>query len=251
MTPRLELDLTEFLGKLSKHAEERKIGGLIRKCMAAAAVLSDLARAQAALEMLATIDAEQPTTLHLKAQDDVDGLLGQSLFTLAVTLYARAVQSETKHRASVPVQKSYSEELKAAHDRAMALRNDAIAHYGPGGGSGAPRPWSEERAVVEVQGGIPSMYFPSVRANYIGANATDLRKLVEAADLFCRDYIGQAQVDVLAAIHVRALADGDFRGRLFSCPFDANAFFEGSPAASDAAAGISRSTTVHRRQIPI
>jgi hypothetical protein len=55
-----------------------------------------------------------------------------ALMASAILLYARATNSSSKHRATLDLHSDFSNEEKNEHDWICNLRNDALAHYGPG-----------------------------------------------------------------------------------------------------------------------
>jgi hypothetical protein len=55
-----------------------------------------------------------------------------ALINAAIILYARATKTASNHRRSLGFLKHFSDDEKAAHAHLIALRDDAIAHFGPG-----------------------------------------------------------------------------------------------------------------------
>lgn len=55
-----------------------------------------------------------------------------ALLTTTILLYARATKSNSNHRATLDLHAFFSNEERKEHDWICNLRDDALAHYGPG-----------------------------------------------------------------------------------------------------------------------
>ena len=101
-----------------------------------------------ALESLDALEAlwETPT-----AHDDFMLKTTESaLLNNALVLYVRATKTKSKHRGDFDLRSRFSEEEKLTHDELVALRDDAIAHFGPGGRLGTE--WHAELVILQVKG---------------------------------------------------------------------------------------------------
>lgn len=66
-----------------------------------------------------------------------DQIVPMALLISAVVLYARATKSKSNHRMTFDIRTKFSDVEKARHVAICALRDDALAHFGPGMGEGS------------------------------------------------------------------------------------------------------------------
>lgn len=57
---------------------------------------------------------------------------GLALLCSAIVFYARATKTQSDHRKTFDIRSQMDDAEKLRHDMLVALRDDAIAHYGPG-----------------------------------------------------------------------------------------------------------------------
>jgi hypothetical protein len=74
-----------------------------------------------------------------------------ALFYSGIILYARATDTSSEHRRSFDFRSKFDEDEKRSHRLLCDLRNDAIAHFGPGG-SYAGAAWQKEGVFVPTDG---------------------------------------------------------------------------------------------------
>lgn len=70
-----------------------------------------------------------------------------ALIYTAVLLYVRATKTSSKHRTALNITNQFSVAEAAIHAELTELRDDALAHYGPGG---AGHVWNEERVLLPL-----------------------------------------------------------------------------------------------------
>jgi hypothetical protein len=122
--PRIAIDLNRLAGALP--AEHAALVGKIRRCRDSHSVHTDLMHAS---DMIGSVEAAFGAAQSGVgwAQHAVPALVYS-----AIILYARATHSDSKHRVRINLTKHFTPAQKALHDRIVTLRNDALAHYGPG-----------------------------------------------------------------------------------------------------------------------
>jgi hypothetical protein len=187
-------------------------------------VLGDLAQARALLE------ASRREAMSNADGDEGEQLKAGALLSQAIIIYSRATKSRSRHRSFVPVQKGMPGNLRAIHDRVVRLRDDAIAHYGPGPGPGG-RHWSKETVVLRIDGSTASLVLPYSHSTYQEDLSAEIGRLVE----FCIQNaweICSERADLLLEECTRLLHSEDsFAGRLQKAEFDVAGFFHDDEAS--------------------
>jgi hypothetical protein len=227
VTPQSAFDLTAYAARLGSDRKDRAIAQAIRSCISNEAIRRDLVDAKRSLELLAELDVE----LAEQANTEADALLGRALMSQAITLYSRATHTESRDRgSSAPIRKAYAPEQKAKHDRIIAVRNYAIAHWGRGGDP--TEPWVDLRMAIVAAGGEPGYRFPYEAKNYAGALAVDLHDLLIAALAF----VERRQTTEIDALDDALVLNASpaANALLLGCKFDPVAFFRGRPEVIDA-----------------
>jgi hypothetical protein len=87
---------------------------------------------------------------HDAEADSIAENSGLALFHSAIVLYARATKTQSKHRRAYDLTRSFDPEERRAHDTLCGLRDDAIAHFGPGGSYSGPA-WQKEGVFVPTR----------------------------------------------------------------------------------------------------
>lgn len=77
------------------------------------------------------------------------GRVTQALMYSAIVLYARATKSESKHRATANLLETLTIQEREVHEEICRLRDDAVAHFGPGKNP-AGVAWHEEGLFMPV-----------------------------------------------------------------------------------------------------
>lgn len=106
-----------------------KIAGLIRQTCDAHSIRTDLATA---FDMALAI----PTVLRKAKRHPISpnwaSTAALALLNSAVILYVRATKTTSKHRRAFDFRSRFSKTEMEVHSKLCSLRDDAIAHYGPG-----------------------------------------------------------------------------------------------------------------------
>lgn len=225
----LLFDLNKLAGLLPKRGDYLKIRGLIKQAADVQSAIRDLETSQKILGMLAQLDA--PYNGPPRPQQIEVGLTGQSLLTTAVLMYVRATKSESKHRNTLQVAQSYTPELLRLHRKLSELRDNAIAHFGPG--PREARYWIDERFIYILGNGRAKFDFPYIRTNYQAWAAEALHTLLPAAISYSAGKYNQYATllfgmldDAIAGNNL--LACEEMRAMMNQCRFDANSFFAGT-----------------------
>jgi hypothetical protein len=127
--PRTALDLLSLKDSLPK--EQRRLKGLIERLASANSIKTDL---QIASEMMDSLEKALKDA-EVSSEEGVRSWQGNAALALinsAIILYARATKTSSKHRRNLSFLEHFSDEQKVAHTHLCSLRDDAIAHYGPG-----------------------------------------------------------------------------------------------------------------------
>jgi hypothetical protein len=112
-----------------------------------------------------------------------------SIFNNALIHYVRASKSDSDHRKTFFLDRRWSEQLKAKHHIITNLRDDVVAHFGPG--KDGHEVYADDRFVhAEDENGV-SLLTPSTRANYREKyinflNELIAKALVDSEELFSR-----------------------------------------------------------------
>lgn len=112
-----------------------KLQRMIRHTSDAHSVHSDLA---IAYDMMLSL----PTLVEMSRRQDHQpnwaSNAALAAFNSAIILYVRATKTSSNHRTAFDILKGLSSDQRASHEKMCDLRDDAIAHYGPGEGYGGP-----------------------------------------------------------------------------------------------------------------
>ncbi len=118
------LDLLAFAGRMPEH--QRRLRGLIESVSELNSARTDLRlAADMANVALDLVRREEPL-----ADSEKDTLL--ALLSSTIVYYARATKSGSDHRRTYQLRNHFSTAEIATHDLLCRLRDDAIAHFGPG-----------------------------------------------------------------------------------------------------------------------
>lgn len=202
------------------------LAGKIRRCRDTHAVHSDLMHAAEMVDSVGpAFEAAQSGTAW--AQKAVPALMHN-----AIILYARATHSGSDHRSRINLTKHFDADQMALHNRLIALRNDALAHYGPGEITGGFA-WNEERLLIALgppnHGSIMAAsrrvgyapYLPSQMATHIAQVLSLARREVERRD-----------ADLANALNGGILASGEVFDMAMQHTINIGQMFGSHPAAA-------------------
>lgn len=155
---------------LEAFAKTLPVGGQFKKIRGAIARIATAGSAQADLSLAAAHFAAGVELELAKGNFEPNSALIHSIsanFNFSLILYARATQTSSNHRPSLNVQDRFNEHEKNQHKMLFALRNDAVAHFGPGP-EGVNKSWSKDSAVLRVSpDGALSIATPYVRKGHM------------------------------------------------------------------------------------
>jgi hypothetical protein len=153
-------------------------------------------------------------------QDDMEGLVGGALFLQAVIFYARATDTASNSRRPSGISGKLTSQSRELHTRVMALRNDALAHFGSGGDG-----WVKEGVALRMREDNVSLFAPWTRYNYRGDMAMELRSLVVEAQVFAAEILTERSRELLDEIKRLFQNDIHFVEIIDTYPFDARSIF--------------------------
>jgi hypothetical protein len=199
----------------------------VRRYGDAMSILGDLAEAKRMLVAL----ARHHSLANADAAGDEDRYVTLSaLLSQAVILYARAAKSKANHRTFVPLQRNLPPELRAVHDNVVQLRDDAIAHFGPGDGPGG-RHWAQETVVLRIDGTVATLALPFSHSVYQEDLAKQLEVLVDHCITAMWGICGE-RADLLLQECTRLLhTQPHFQAQLSEAEFDLAEFFHHDKAS--------------------
>ncbi|CAN5320242.1 hypothetical protein BH10PSE1_BH10PSE1_00920 [soil metagenome] len=121
-----------MLGRTTKHREQ--FATAIKAARGAQAEVEDLRRSRALLEMLGRLDmkARDVAVDSDVIQDPDDAAWGHAAYLSALILYVRATERRSNHKPRPDYESTYSPEERKEHGHLSRLRDDALAHWGPG-----------------------------------------------------------------------------------------------------------------------
>lgn len=131
-----------MVADLGKLARELPGGGKAREnfkaafraCRGGQAELLDLQRCVATVTTLAELDREsrEKESSETFVQDHWIALMSHAAYLSAIILYCRATERRSNHKPKPDYEASYTKEQRAEHEYLVRLRDDAMAHWGPG-----------------------------------------------------------------------------------------------------------------------
>jgi hypothetical protein len=120
---------------------DRALSGAIKALLDAHSAKTDLCLADDQIRLLASsLDQVFEADAGSIAQSS-----GMALLASAIVLYARSMKTSSDHRKTFDWSSHFSDQEKCDHDFICQLRNDAIAHFGPGPVSRG-FPWHQDGA---------------------------------------------------------------------------------------------------------
>jgi len=193
---------------LQAFAKTLPVGGDYKKLRGAISRLATAGSAHADLGLAATHFAAGVALEKARSQGDKNDALTHSIsanFNFALILYARATQTSSNHRAALNVHHRFGEGERRDHTMLFALRNDAVAHFGPGPES--VKGWSKDGALLRVSSdGSVSVATPYVRKGHMLLVNNALEKLIpRATDIVAS--ISTENQDVFVSEYRRLLAN--------------------------------------------
>lgn len=210
-------DLSVLTRKLKHKGKYKKVCGLIDRMRSIGSCLADIRVARSAIQLLINefVDVPEEET----RQRDSDALLGGGLFTQAVIFYARATDTSSNSRRPSGISGKLPEDLVLMHKEVMALRNDAMAHFGDAGDG-----WSSDATVMIIEPEHFSLRTPSFRTNYRGDFSKRFLVLLDSA----AELAGEIERERTSELNKELLSlagDAEFIATLETCHFVPGTFF--------------------------
>lgn len=217
-------DLEEVAKGLSGQPAYRPFIEQIRRYRDAMSVQNDLRECQDCLDVLAQQNLNTPSMEHAWQ------VIISALITRAIVLYVRATKTSSRHRTFVPVRTAMPPDLVPLHERMVSLRDNAIAHFGPGPGGTRPS-WAREVVALRLDGDKASLVLPYSRTNIQTDLPSNLRSLLDYAIARVWELAGERADRLLEEVKRLWVSDGSFREILQSSLLDLRGFFNGDEAA--------------------
>lgn len=211
-------DLTALASALGDDTRYRKLRTLISQADSSASAMTDYRRAGDALAAFTEYADQRGGRLAA-----TDHLILSALFNDALIHYVRAAAGESHHRKTMDIRGKWSPELKEKHTEIVALRNDAVAHFGPGPNKDA---YSAKEALVYAEDDARVDFRQAlVRANFRQRHLIQLIELVAKAQADIVLMFNNKRDLTVQEMMLLASCDEDFRRALFDNQFDPYSFF--------------------------
>lgn len=172
----LLIDLRSFVEAHGEDPRYQLLARLVRNAHSMVSIRFDLHRALTTMHLL----ADQQRTLAGQRErgepaTEAQGMLCSSLFVTALFLYARAVHSKGRDRSTLDLRAGLPAELRAEHERILALRDQHFAHYVSGGA------WEDYRVVLVLGDDTMGISYPNERRLLRAEDAYALHRLLGQA----------------------------------------------------------------------
>jgi hypothetical protein len=220
------IDLDSVSAGLGSGNAYKALNSLVRRYRDAMSALNDLRECQEYLDVLREHDPLPQPTGSQQYHHAVSG----ALLSQAIILYVRATKTKSKHRTFVPVAQKLPAALGRAHKLMIALRDNAIAHYGPGSAEKRPA-WVREKAALRVFRERASMRLLYSRVAIQTDLPNDLQHLVDHARQILVIIAEERAADLLEEVKRLHDSDPDFRTLASTNDIDLSGFFDGDAAA--------------------
>lgn len=152
-----------------------------------------------------------------------------ALITSAIVLYARATKSNSKHRATLDLLSVFTDDEKEAHEWICNLRNNVLAHYGPGETfNGAA--WHEEKVLLPLDRPTDARVLMASRRVAESPEVTaKVKKQIHRAMVLAQQVIEKRDAALISALEAAMQADQEFADFLKGFVVDLESIFEGHP----------------------
>lgn len=239
-------DARDLIERLPKSRENQKIIDNLEKLRSLWSVEFDVRRCLLGMQILQVRTSSRSAFLK-GALSDQDALLDAAIANFIITTYCKctATSSEAK-RGQFDPRRFLNEEQKQAHREIVSLRNQAIAHFGPGTHPGGE--WAYDRLLIEFEptGGqfefVGTMHRSNFRSKVMG-QLSELLPIVHAAIHGAikkrEDWIGEAlraRPDIIALLNSLPLVSRPYQfaehnGPLSGTPLGGWTGIEEAPSA--------------------
>jgi len=121
------VDLVQFANQLPK--KHKDLAHKIRHLRDVQSIHTGLRIAQ---DFASSISAIRHSALSAERNELTENIM-LALLNSAIVFYVRATKSGSRHRRTFDLRSGFSADQRADHATLCDLRDDAIAHFGPGG----------------------------------------------------------------------------------------------------------------------
>ena len=223
-------EVTIDLSKLQQAVvkEDRPLAGAILGLIDTHSIKTDLCLAD---DQIRTLALELDEALSAEAGSPAQSC-AMALLASAINLYARAMKTTSNHRKTFDRTSKLSGDEKLDHDFICKLRDDAIAHFGPGPHSKG-YPWHQDGAFAfwDSNGGSLQVFTTSKRKVAERDVVSRIQRQIHRALMLVERDIQERNKDVTGRI-ANAIIDGRLpRSTLKACECDMKQFFGDDEAA--------------------
>jgi hypothetical protein len=219
------IDLTAAADAFKGETRYRPLIDAIRRYTAYESAKTDLQYAQQRLKIAGELAGPQPAKQSSISENEDTASIISALLVHALILYTRATKTSSNHRAQVPFTRRWNRHLKDTHERVTNLRDDVIAHFGPGDRQPAGY-WAKERVIARKMGDKLAIGSPKLRAHFRGAVFDDLNVVIDAALRAAEEIENERARNLSSQLDACADADPDFRSKIAAFRFDEEGYFE-------------------------
>jgi hypothetical protein len=213
--------------------EQRKLKDLILRLRDAHSIKTDLTLAT---DFVASMHLIQDAASKASSGDVAENSYLALLYT-TIVLYVRATKTSSDHRRSFNFLKSFDAEERASHQILCDLRDDAIAHFGPGG-SYRGTPWQVEGVFIPIGPGADGNIMTASRRLVINPQIVAMiGKQVHRALMVALRITHEQDKAVAAEINALVEADAIFLNDLRNSTTTLADFFNSREAAADILSG--------------
>jgi hypothetical protein len=174
------------------------------------------------------------------AKSSVAGIwetVGLSLLYSAVIMYARATKSSSKHRRTFDIRDQLTPDELATHNMLCDLRDDAVAHFGPGGRYQGPA-WQKEGAfLIGEPDGSARVMTASRRIVLHPSLIARLKAQSHRALILADRRVQELNSEVVELLAEIGHSDSTFNEKMLRNRISLADFFESTQASLDALAG--------------
>jgi len=195
----LVVDLAAFADKLP--AKHRSLKQLITDTVDLYSAFNDLKLAAEFAGRSAAFEEEGTSLTPEEAEE-----CSMALTCAAIVFYGRAAKGTSKHRKSFDLRPHFDERERQNHDLICRLRDDAIAHYGPGKLTDEVA-LREDKAFVSVEDG--QLLFSSRSITRSLSLAHIIRSQSQRAAIIMQRLHDERQERLLDALHLHIPTDAD------------------------------------------
>jgi hypothetical protein len=154
-----------------------------------------------------------------------------ALWQSAIILYVRATNSDSQHRSTLNLRGKFDEEELRRHERLCALRNDALAHFGPGPIANGGKLHEERLLLLLDRPNEPRLMIASKRLGLSPQLVSEVRAQVHRAMILAQREVEKREQVLAERLNVLTESAGDdFFAILRQHKIDLDELFGSHPA---------------------